>query len=170
MRPLTQLELLIPELRAYARSLCGHPDAAEDLVQDAIERALRSPNAPGAVADLRPWLFRVIRNLNYDELRKRRVRREYIEAETRFSSESTAATDQARDVLLRLSYERLPPEKREVLFLVDIMGLKYAEAAEVMGVATGTVMSRLSRAREALRAMIGAPAKAADAVKRSGTQ
>ena len=152
MRTSPDLEQLLPELRAYARSLCGQADAADDLVQDAVERSLKSDSVPEGQAALRPWMFRVIRNLHYDELRKLRIRREYLAREKRLSSEAGDAGGQARDALIRLQYERLPPDKREVLFLVDIMGLKYAEAAGVMGVATGTVMSRLSRARQALRA------------------
>lgn len=156
MRSLTQIEVLLPELRAYARSICERPDQAEDFVQDAIERSLRSDTTPNNLAALRPWMFRVIRNLYYDELRRMRVRREYLAAEKRFFPELGKVPDHAGDVMLRLGYERLPPDKREVLFLVDIMGLKYAEAAEIMGVAHGTVMSRLSRARQALRAMVDA--------------
>ena len=94
-------------------------------------------------------MFRVIRNLHYDELRKRRVRREYSAEEKRLSDEA-GGPDTARDVLIRLAFEKLPPETREVLCLVDIMGLKYAEAAKVMDVPNGTVMSRISRARRAL--------------------
>ncbi|MBD3624465.1 MAG: RNA polymerase sigma factor [Rhodobacteraceae bacterium] len=163
------LDHLLPELRAYARSLCGRADAAEDLVQDAVERSLKSGNVPGDPQSLRPWMFRVIRNLHYDELRKRRIRREYVAREKRLSAETGDAGGQARDALIKLQYERLPPDKREVLFLVDIMGLKYAEAAEVMGVATGTVMSRLSRARQALRLRIDADERPGSA-SRSGNR
>lgn len=168
MGSLTQLELLLPELRAYARSLGEQADAAEDLVQDAIERSLRSQNTPNALSVLRPWMFRVIRNLHHDELRKHRVRREYAATEKRLYADGGAAPDHARDVLIRLGYERLPPEKREVLFLVDIMGLKYSEAAEVMGVATGTIMSRLSRARQSLRIIVDG-GFVGEAASRSGT-
>ncbi len=160
MGSLTQIEVLLPELRAYARSICERPDAAEDLVQDAIERTLKSESPPNALSSLRPWMFRVIRNLHLDELRKLRVRREYLAREKRLYVEGNEVPDHARDVLIRLGYERLPPEKREVLFLVDIMGLKYAEAAEVMGVATGTVMSRLSRARQSLREIVSSGKRA----------
>jgi RNA polymerase sigma factor (sigma-70 family) len=169
MGSLTQLEVLLPELRAYARSICERPDAAEDLVQDAIERTLKSENPPNALSSLRPWMFRVIRNLHFDELRKLRVRREYLTREKRLLSEGGEVPDHARDVFIRLGYERLPPEKREVLFLVDIMGLKYAEAADVMGVATGTVMSRLSRARQALRRIVD-PRQRGDDAQLSGTR
>lgn len=149
MAPLTHIEILLPEFRAYALSICASPDDAEDLVQDAMERALRSDTRPRRLNELRPWMFRVIRNLHYDELRKRRVRREYLEAEKRLSDEAGTSTA-ARDVLIRLAFEKLPPDTREVLCLVDVMGLKYAEAAEVMDVPAGTVMSRISRARKAL--------------------
>lgn len=151
MGSLTQIEVLLPELRAYARALCDRPENAEDLVQDAIERALRASDRPGALSRFRPWMFRVIRNLRYDELRKRRVRREYLAREKRLYDRGDWAQDHARDVLLRLAFERMPSEKREILFLIDVVGLRYSEAAEIMGIATGTVMSRLSRARKALR-------------------
>ncbi|WP_413717940.1 RNA polymerase sigma factor [Silicimonas sp. MF1-12-2] len=151
MGSLTQIEVLLPEIRAYARALCDRQENAEDLVQDAIERALRAEDRPGTLSEFRPWMFRVIRNLRYDELRKRRVRREYISREKRLYGQAYWAQDHARDVLLRLAFERMPSKKREILFLIDVVGLKYAEAAEIMGVAAGTVMSRLSRARKALR-------------------
>lgn len=155
MASLTQFELLLPELRAYARSICDPHHSAEDLVQDAIERALKSPNTPDRLAELRPWMFRIIRNLQYDELRKLRIRREYLASEKRQSAEQRNVPDHARHVMIRLGFERLPAEKREVLFLVDIMGLSYSEAAEIMDVKKGTVMSRLSRARQTLREFVG---------------
>jgi len=153
MVSLTQIELILPEFRAYATAICASSDDAEDLVQDAIERALRTDNSPTVLDELRPWMFRVIRNLHYDELRKRRVRREYLAAEKRLS-DAAGTSDAARDILIRMAFEKLPPDMREVLFLVDIMGLKYAEAASVMNVANGTVMSRISRARKALLALV----------------
>ena len=144
------LETLLPELRAYARSLAKNPHDSEDLVQDAIERALRSENCPVLVQDLRPWMFRVIRNLHLDELRKRRVRMEYSTAQKRLSSDLMQAGDHAEGVALRMTFETLPAQMREVLFLVDVMGMKYAEAAAIMDVPHGTVMSRVSRARRTL--------------------
>jgi len=149
MVQLSDIEILLPELRAYAIAICQSRDQAEDLVQDAVERGLRSDRRPTLLNELRPWMFRVIRNLHYDELRKRRVRREYSAVEKRLSDEA-GGSDIARDVLIRLAFEKLAPDTREVLCLVDIMGLKYAEAAEVMDVPIGTVMSRISRARKAL--------------------
>ncbi|MEM9044205.1 MAG: sigma-70 family RNA polymerase sigma factor [Pseudomonadota bacterium] len=158
MASLTQIEVLLPELRAYASSICSPTDDAEDLVQDAIERALKTDARPVRLEELRHWMFRVIRNLHYDELRKLRVRREYFAAEKRLSGDAHGTSQVARDVLIRMAFEKLPPETREVLFLVDVMGLKYAEAAEVMGVPNGTVMSRVSRARRALLELVDGPA------------
>lgn len=153
------LKQLMPEFLAYARSITSASDSSEDLVQDAIERALRSDNKPSVLEELRPWMFRVIRNLHYDELRKLRVRREYSAGMGRLSEESMQTGDHARDVLIRRAFEKLPPDTREVLFLVDVMGLKYAEAAKVMDVPNGTVMSRLSRARRALLELVEGPSE-----------
>ena len=148
------LESLLPELHAYARAICQREENAEDLVQDAIERAVRSENRPKTRSELRPWMFRVIRNLRYDELRKRRVRREFLASEKRLLDVNDRQSDTARVVLVRLAYEKLQPEAREVLLLVDILGLKYAEAATVMDVPVGTIMSRTSRARKALLSVV----------------
>ena len=154
MSGLTNIEILLPEIRAYARSICQSSVEAEDLVQDAVERALRSDNKPLEISDLRPWMFRVVRNLFFDELRKYRVRREYSRAQGRISNEGDGS-DTERDVLLRLAYEKLGPEFKEILFLVDVIGLKYEEAALVLDVRQGTVMSRVSRARRALLELVG---------------
>lgn len=158
MVSLSQIELLLPELRAFAQAIGDTRDDAEDLVQDAIERALRAANPPGKLAELRPWLFRVIRNLHYDELRKRRVRREYLADAIRQSDISAAPTETERDVLLRQAFAKLSPERREILVLVDVLGLKYSETAEVLDLPAGTVMSRLSRARRALLALVNGDA------------
>lgn len=162
----TDIEILLPEFRAYALAICASASDAEDLIQDAIERALRTDSRPVRIDELRPWMFRVIRNLHYDELRKKRVRREYLAAERRLSDEA-GSSDAARDILVRLAFGKLPPDMREVLCLVDIMGLKYAEAAEVMNVANGTVMSRVSRARKALLKLVDG-AEARDVAEKRG--
>lgn len=144
----------------YARYVSSRAEDTEDLVQDAIERALRSENRPEPLNELRPWMFRVIRNLYHDELRKRRVRREYSDRHKRYYAELAYSQDHARDVLIRNAFEKLTPDAREVLILVDVLGLKYAEAAEVMDVPRGTVMSRVSRSRRALLAIVDGPNEA----------
>lgn len=150
-----QIEVLFPELRAYAGAICDARHEAQDLVQDAVERAMRAKAPPRRIDELRPWLFRVLRHLHYDELRKRRVRREYSEGERRLLNETPQMGGTERVVLTRMAYAKLPPACREVLFLVDIMGLKYREAAEVMDIPVGTVMSRLSRARRHMLDLLG---------------
>lgn len=145
---------LLPELRSYALSICRKGDEVDDLVQDAIERALQSGTRPRQLAALRPWMFRVIRNLHYDELRKTRVRREYSTREKRLSDVTAIQRGTESDIQMRMLFQRLPPETREILFLIDIMELKYREAAEVLDVPQGTIMSRISRARRALRDLV----------------
>lgn len=129
MASLTQIEILLPELRAYSRSICRSVDDAEDLVQDAIERALRAKNCPSKLQEFRPWMFRVIHNLNIDELRKRRIRKEYSKYQEDLNQGSMQMGGTVQGVYLRMAFEKLPSEMREILFLVDIMGMKYKEAA-----------------------------------------
>jgi len=150
---------LMPEFRAYARSVSADPVDADDLVSDAVERALTAEKRPQDVDAIRPWMFRIIRNLTIDEARKRKVRREYFETESRFMNEDTLSAGMAGhgtldDVLTRMAFEKLNPAEREILYLVDVTGLKYAETADVLDVPVGTIMSRVSRARRALLALI----------------
>ncbi|MEP0321913.1 RNA polymerase sigma factor [Bauldia litoralis] len=142
---------LRPQLLAYARAICGPQEEADDLVQDAIERALKADCPPAGIDDLRPWMFRVIRNLHLDAIRRARTRREYAAQQERLlSDELHEPGDPLQDLLVRQAFEAVSPQHREVVFLVDIMGMRYAEAADVLAVAEGTVMSRLSRARRAI--------------------
>lgn len=158
MRLRHRLSLLRPELLAFATSLALDRTAAEDLVQDAILRALESRSAPRRIDDLRPWMFRVVRNLFIDAMRRERTRREFSRAHSRLSGagiDAAAVADPVETVLVRQAFARLGVREREILGLVDIMGLSYAEAAGVIGVPVGTVMSRVSRARRAMLALLG---------------
>lgn len=149
---------LYPEVRAYALAL-SHGDRAEadDLAGDAVMRALSHPGAPLCEAHLRFWLLRVVRNLHVDRWRAGRVRREHREAVVRAIEEGRAATAED-DALGRLALGRLSADHREVLILVDMLGHSYAEAAAVVGVPCGTVMSRLACARAAMMTQVhGAP-------------
>jgi RNA polymerase sigma-70 factor (ECF subfamily) len=142
---------LSAELKAYASALCGGVAEADDLVQEAYARALSAPSAPVRLADLRPWMFRVMRNLHIDAVRRSKVRMEYVADQKRFLSEAgDGAPDVVRDLMVRQAFAALKPASREILFLVDIMGMRYGEAAAVLDVPEGTVMSRVSRARRAL--------------------
>jgi RNA polymerase sigma-70 factor (ECF subfamily) len=155
----------IPALRRYARSLTADAWAADDLVQDTLERACERWRLWSAGSDLRAWLFTVMHNLFVDGARRalrqqgQRVDMDQVEDEL---VGSAGAPEQAMD--LQRCLTRLPPEQREVLLLVTLEDLSYEDAARVTGVPVGTVMSRLSRARTRLRELMEPQAPAAPGV------
>jgi len=148
----------LPRLRRYARALTGDVNRADDLVQDTLERALNKLDLWQPGSDLRAWLFTLMHNLFVNQIRIKRPQETVMEAaldEPVSGGQMEALT--ARDIHAALA--QLPEEQREVLLLVGLEQFGYAEAAQVLGVPTGTVMSRLSRARERMRAMLaGEPA------------
>lgn len=148
---------LIPALRRYARGLLRDRNDADDLVQDALERAMTSWHQRHAKGSVRAWLFAIVHNLAIDQLR-RRLRRgtpadidTVPEAALSIPPEQEAAMRQG-DILSLVAL--LPAEQRSVLLLIGVEDLSYAEAAAVLDIPQGTVMSRLSRARERLRRMM----------------
>ena len=142
------LESLIPALRRFARALARDSETADDLVQDTLVRALRGEHLFHG-GDLRTWTFTIL--LNLDRNRRRGLaRRPFLAVIEDVDPAGPPGTDgTGRDIQRGLVL--LPQEQREVLLLVTLEGLSYREAAEVQGVPIGTVMSRLSRARTALR-------------------
>jgi RNA polymerase sigma factor (sigma-70 family) len=150
---LHQVEPLIPALRRYARALMRDRASADDLVQDCLERAV-SRWYQRRDGDLRAWLFTILHNLAVNQFRKSASRGRHVPIdETNEDSFGEAASQEQQlmyqDVLAKLA--RLPEDQREVLLLVAVEDLSYAEAAKVLGIPVGTVMSRLSRARERLQ-------------------
>ena len=146
----------IPDLRRYARSLTGDAWAADDLVQDTLERACARWQLWAAGSDLRAWLFTLMHNLFVDHAR-RAVRQQVahrvdVDDVAHELPSPAGVPDQAMD--LQRCLLRLPPEQREVLLLVTLQDLGYEEAARITGVPIGTVMSRLSRARARLRELM----------------
>jgi RNA polymerase sigma-70 factor (ECF subfamily) len=144
----------LPRLRRYARVLRRNPEDAEDLVQDTLERAWSRAGLWQGVGDMRTWLFSIMHNLHVDALRRGRLDTVDLD-EQRIDVPAPATQGQAlalRDLDAALA--ALPVEQREVLLLVALDGLAYAEAARALGVPIGTVMSRLSRGRERLRGLI----------------
>ncbi len=146
----------LPGLRRYAVALCGNSALADDLVQDGIERALtraptlREPERLGA------WLRRIVHNLYIDEVRRRRVRGVPVDV-AEFSNDlalSTAPTDHGTPNDVARAMAGLSTEHRRILILAAVEQLNYREIAEELAVPVGTVMSRLSRARAALRAAL----------------
>jgi RNA polymerase sigma factor (sigma-70 family) len=146
------LEPQIPGLRRYAWALLRDCEAADDLVQDTLERAISRWNQRRD-GDLRAWLFAIQRNLFINGLRRRKARGTRVGEEALndvpapgMSPESHAGL---RDVLNGL--DALPEEQRSILLLVGVEDLSYEQAAQVLDIPLGTVMSRLSRARARLR-------------------
>ncbi|OHE62393.1 MAG: RNA polymerase subunit sigma-24 [Thiobacillus sp. GWE1_62_9] len=147
-----------PRLRRYARALTGDVNRADDLVQDTLERALAKLDLWQPGSDLRAWLFTLMHNLFVNQIRIKRPQETVMEeALDEPVSGGQMEALAARDIHAALA--RLPEEQREVLLLVGLEQFGYAEAALVLGVPTGTVMSRLSRARERMQQMLaGEPA------------
>lgn len=150
---------LLPNLRRYALSLSRRADIADDLVQITVERALANHASFDTSTRLEPWLFRILRNAFIDMTRRTRTQGTQVDV---FEMPDVISTDGAAVVETRLmlqsataAMETLPPEQRDVLHLVCIEDLSYAEAAEVLDIPKGTVMSRLSRARLALAEKLG---------------
>ena len=149
---------LIPRLRRYARALVGEAAAADDLVQDTLERAWSKFHLYRRGTDLRAWLFTVMHNVFVNQLR---TARPGAALEHELPELASPARDADALVLRDLdrAIRRLPGEQREVLLLVVLQDMSYDEAARTLGIPIGTVMSRLARAREKLRAMLsGLPA------------
>ena len=141
----------IPRLRRYARALTGDPVRADDLVQDTLERALNKWTLwrPG---DLGAWLRTLMHNLFVNQVRDRPTMADVDEAADLPVRARQQDMLEVRD--LDRALQRLPAEQREVLLLVGLEELSYAQAAKITGVPVGTVMSRLSRARERLRLIL----------------
>jgi len=149
----------IPRLRRYARALAGDQHAADDLVQDTLERAINKRHLWRPDSDLRAWLFAIMHNVFVNQLRSRQAHPE--DALDDDALPAVAPTDGARLEIrdLQTALALLSPEQREVVLLVGLEQLTYAEASHALGIPIGTVMSRLFRGRERLRLLvIGTPA------------
>ena len=138
----------VPSLRAFAISLSGNGDRADDLVQETLLRALANIDSFQPGSNLPAWLFTILRNLFRSEYRKRR--REVEDGEGRFSATLKSQPDQPSHMEFeefRTALARLPPDQREALILVGASGFSYEEAAQICGSAVGTIKSRVNRAR-----------------------
>jgi RNA polymerase sigma-70 factor (ECF subfamily) len=157
-----QLLAAIPRLRRYARTLVYDPAAADDLAQATLERALARWRQFDAGRDLAVWLLGIAHNLHVDEHRRQSRWRllEDHEADA-WAREPTPAVDVGLRLDLVAGLGRLPDDQREALLLVVVEQMSYAEAAQVLTVPAGTVMSRVSRARAQLRRLLEAPARRA---------
>lgn len=150
-----------PRLRRYARALTRNAVAADDLVQDCLERALARWRQFKPNTDLRAWLFTIMHNLHIDALRRDKMTTVSLDeiGDPIATPPAQEPTIRIRDLAVAL--DQLPAEQREVVLLVGLEGMSYKAVAEVLAVPIGTVMSRLARGRDRLRILIdepGAPA------------
>lgn len=144
----------IPRLRRYARALAGDQHAADDLVQDTVERAINKRHLWRPGSDLRAWLFAIMHNVFVNQLRARQAHPEapIDEDELPAAPSAQGARLEIRDLETALAL--LPTEQREIVLLVGLEQLSYAEVAKALDIPIGTVMSRLFRGRERLRTLI----------------
>lgn len=151
----TELVRLIPQLRAFARTLCGNPTAADDLAQDAMVKAWDARASFQMGTNMKAWTFMILRNQFYSEKRRswRSTQLDQEAAERTLVAVDDPEAPVALDEL-RLGLAMLPAEQREALVLVGAGGFAYDEAADICGCAVGTVKSRVSRARRALHAIL----------------
>lgn len=144
---------LIPRLRRYARALVGDRSSADDLVQDTLERAWAKLHLYRRGTDLRAWLFTVMHNVHVNRVRATRLT-DPLEEEMPELAQRAPQGDALLVRDLDRAIARLPAEQRAVLLLVTLEEMSYEEVARTLGIPIGTVMSRLSRAREKLRALM----------------
>ncbi|WP_454726904.1 MULTISPECIES: RNA polymerase sigma factor [Cupriavidus] len=151
---LHQVEPLIPALRRYARALLREQAAADDLVQDCLEKVITYWDSRRSNDDTRSWVFAILHNLAVTALRRRaggqgmHVALEDVDESLMASRATQEDTLRYRDLMNAL--DALPEEQRSILLLISVEDMSYADAARVLDIPIGTVMSRLSRAREKL--------------------
>lgn len=150
-----ELEAVIPHLRAFARGLCGRPDMADDLVQEALLKAWAAQERFEPGTSMRAWTFVILRNAYLTDMRRNRFRGEYDESVAERILTAPASQEEPIHLSdLHRALLTLPPERREALLLVGAGGFSYEEAANICGCAIGTIKSRVGRARVALTSMM----------------
>ena len=153
----TQERLLltwVPRLRRYARALAGNRDDADDLVQDTLERAWAKSGLWHGVADMRAWLFSIMHNLHVDGIRRPKLATVMMDDDTPEVAMAPTQGERLAVLNLQAALDLLPIEQKEIVLLVALEDMAYAEIATTLGIPIGTVMSRLSRGRERLRALM----------------
>lgn len=144
----------LPRLRRYARAMVGDRAAADDLVQDTLERAWSRFAQWRPDSDLRAWLFGIMHNLRVDQLRRPGLKTLPMDEEEFEVPTRATQTDRLEVSDLESALARLPEEQRAVLLLVALEEMSYDQVASTLGIPVGTVMSRLSRGRERLRLIL----------------
>jgi RNA polymerase sigma-70 factor (ECF subfamily) len=164
-----EIEGCVPALRRYARALTHDADRADDLVQDCLERAIRKRGLWRPSGSVRSWVFRILLNIHRNDLRRARRSPMSLSLDDAMPGNEPAGPDVQPGRLALAETARamqeLPAEHREVLLLVAVEEMSYAEAAAVLSIPVGTLMSRLARARAALRGLTEAGAPKLRSVK-----
>ncbi len=155
INPHASLPGLQQRLLAFARTLVGNADLARDLVQEAAARALAASRVPDDPPAYRAWMFKIVRNAALDELRHRAVADKAMMVSPDLDVWHYDDSQIAK-ITVEQGLASLAAEHRDIIALIDIAGFSYSEAAEMMDVPIGTIMSRLARARVALLAAIEA--------------
>jgi RNA polymerase sigma factor (sigma-70 family) len=151
----TQLAGVIPQLRAFGRSLSGNRDFGDDLVQETLLKAWAARDRYEAGSNLRAWTFIILRNLFLSQMRRNRFRGEWDDVVAEKILSAPAGQDKHVELGdLNRALQYLPEPQREALILVGAGGFSYDEAAEICGVAVGTIKSRVARGRVALEAVM----------------
>lgn len=145
---------VLPRLRRYAQALVGDRAAADDLVQDTLERAWTRAAQWRAGSDLAVWLLSIMHNLRVDQLRRPGLQLTSFEEQDIDVPTRATQTDQRELADLAAALAQVPEEQRAVLLLVGLEELSYADVAATLGIPMGTVMSRLARGRERLRQIL----------------
>ena len=146
---------VLPSLRAFAMSLCGHHDRADDLVQDTVMKAWAKQSNFEPGTNMRAWLFTILRNEFYSQMRK--SGREVQDSEGSFTNNVAIQPEQHGQMDMqdfRTALAKLPDNQREAIVLVGASGLSYEEAAEICECAVGTIKSRVNRARARLQELL----------------
>jgi len=150
-----ELTAVIPHLRAFARGLCGRPDMADDLVQEALLKAWAAQERFIPGTSMRAWTFVILRNAYLTDMRRNRFRGEYDDVVAERTLVAPAGQEDPIHLAdMQRALQTLPPERREALLLVGAGGFSYEEAADICGCAVGTIKSRVGRARAALTRMM----------------
>jgi RNA polymerase sigma-70 factor, ECF subfamily len=151
------LEAQLPRLRRYARALTRDPSRADDLIQDTLVRALAKQHLYQDGTNLRAWLFTLMHNQHVNDVRRNVREGDSLDVDT-VAAHLVAVTDPTASRQLRELDEaigKLAMEQRQVILLIGLEGMSYEETAAILNVPVGTVRSRLSRGREALRRLMG---------------
>jgi RNA polymerase sigma-70 factor (ECF subfamily) len=154
-----ELLAMLGSMYRYAYSLCRSRDVAEDLVQATCEKALANRDSFDPETKFQAWLLRILRNTWIDMTRRQKTAGRQVELDDVSETLSTANPGAAEDALtlkqVMAAIDRLPPDQREIMLLVCVEDMSYREAATILDVPIGTVMSRLARARMAIAKFAG---------------